>query len=147
MIAHRPSGATDCPIVALCLLCHKNEELLPFYLDRMGFEVRRREEGFIQLMCEFGVSLCLWEIGHIRQHIGYEVWPVGDRTGKVACTVEFGSEKEVDAQYLRLTSAGIEISAAPKTYSWNAYAFYFADPDGNCWEFYHWHAGGPKGDV
>ena len=147
MITHRPSGATDCPIAALCLLCRNNEDLLPFYVDRMGFEIRRREEGFIQMMCESGISLCLWEIGHIRQHIGYEVWPAGNRTGKVACTVELGSQADVDAHYHKLLSAGVEIGAAPKTFSWNAYAFYLSDPDGNCWEFYHWLGGGPQGDT
>lgn len=144
---HQPTSITETPISAICLLCRNLEDLLPFYTDRMGFQVRRREESFVQFHRSYGVNLCLWTIGHIKQHIGFEVWPEGDRVGKIACTVRTQSKAEIDQLYARLTGTGVNILHQPKVYPWNVYAIYFADPDGNCWEIYHWLDGGPKGDV
>ena len=147
MIAHRPTALTETPIAAICLLCRNVDDLLPFYTERLGFQVRRREESFIQFHRSLGVNLCLWEIGHIKKHIGYDIWPAGDEAGKIVCTVRLSSRAEIDALHDRLAGRGVAIPKKPKLYSWNAYAFYFADPDGNCWEIYHWDTGGPQGDV
>ncbi len=146
-LAHLPSGVTEAPVAALCLLCRRLDDLVPFYVERMELEIRRREPGFVQFHGGAGMNLCLWEIGHIHKHIGYTVWPEGDRTGKVACTVRLGSVADVDALYARLRANGVAAPRPPRFYSWNAYAFYFADPDGNCWEIYHWPPDGPRGDV
>lgn len=137
---------TVAPVTAMCLLCHDIDAMLPFYTERVGFQVRRREESFVQFWKRFGINLCLWEIGHVVRHIGFEVWPRGDTTSKSACTVRCASRAEVDAIYRDLTAHGITPARAPHAHPWNAYAFYFADPDGNCWEVYHWLEGGPGHD-
>jgi predicted lactoylglutathione lyase len=51
--------------------------------------------------------------------------------------VPLASRVEADATYSRLMKAGVAIPRPPRLYEWNAYCFYFADPDGNCWEIYH----------
>jgi catechol 2,3-dioxygenase-like lactoylglutathione lyase family enzyme len=139
---------TAVPVAAICLLCHDLEALLPFYTERMGFHVRRRDSSsFVQFWSRGGVNLCLWEIGHVVRHIGFEQWPRGDTTGKIACTVRVGSRAEIDRVHRELTQRGVPMPHAPRVYPWNTYSFYFSDPDGNCWEIYHWLDGGPVGDT
>ncbi len=51
-----------------------------------------------------------------------------------SCGLEFEVEN-VDGEYERMLSAGIEISAAPVTYPWKWRAFAVNDPDGNNLDF------------
>jgi uncharacterized protein len=138
---------TEVPIEAICLLCHDIDKLLPFYTGEMGLQVRRREESFIQFHKSHGLNLCLWEISHIKKHIGFEAWPKGDRSSKILNAVRLDSQAAVDEAYARLKGRGVPVLSPPKEYRWGAYAFYFADPDGNCWEFHTWLAGGPRGST
>jgi hypothetical protein len=147
----RPRAAagphTTVPVAAICLLCHDVDTFLPFYTDALGFQVRRRDsKSFAQFWSHWGIALCLWEIGHVVEHVGFEAWPRGDTTRKVACTVRCGSREDVDQLYQDLTSHGVRPPHPPRSHPWNAYAFYFTDPDGNCWEIYHWLEGGPGRD-
>jgi catechol 2,3-dioxygenase-like lactoylglutathione lyase family enzyme len=143
----KPMILTAVPIEAICLLCHDVEKLLRFYTGPMGLKVRRREESFIQFHKSYGLNLCLWEIGHIKKHIGFDVWPQGDRSAKLLNAVRFDSPGAVDETYSNLKGSGVPVIRPPQQYRWGAYAFYFADPDGNCWEFHTWLPGGPRGST
>jgi len=143
-----PSFLGAVPVSAICLLCHDVDELLPFYTEQMGLQVRRQDSGsFVQFWSRYGINLCLWGIDHVADHIGFAPWPRGDTTSKIACTVRAESREQVDELHRDLTEHGVRVPHAPRVHPWNVYAFYFTDPDGNCWEIYHWLEGGPKRDV
>jgi catechol 2,3-dioxygenase-like lactoylglutathione lyase family enzyme len=141
------ASVTDTPIDAICLLCHDVDKLLPFYTGAMGLQVRHREESFVQFRKSHGLNLCLREIGLINKHIGYNAWPQEDHSAKILIAVRLASTEAVNEAYIRFKGNGVPVLAAPKEYRWGAYAFYFADPDGNCWEFHTWLAGGPRGST
>ena len=91
------------------------------------------------------MTLALWEIGHIAQHVGYR--DPGDTDGihKVMVAMEVPNTKDVNRLFDDLSEKGVSFSAPPKAYPWNAYCCYFQDPDGNLWEIYTWIGEGADG--
>ena len=132
------------PITDICMTCRNLERSIDFYRDKLGFQLRRSAEGFADFVSE-KVTLALWEIGHIAQHVGYQ--DPGDTDGihKVMVAMEVPGTKDVDRLFEDLSEKGVTFSAHPKAYPWNAYCCYFQDPDGNLWEIYTWIGEGPEG--
>jgi uncharacterized protein len=124
-------------ITDLCILSSDVPRAVAFYRDRMGLPIKRLDEGF----AEFGterVVLALWDRTNLASHIGWQ-----DAThlkGGAMLAVRLDARADIDAAYLELTGRGIVMLGAPKLYPWNAYAFYFTDPDETLWEFYFWAA-------
>ena len=132
------------PITDVCITCRDLERSIDFYRDKLGFQLRRSAEGFADFVSE-KVTLALWEIGHIAQHVGFR--DPGDTDGihKVMVAMEVPDTKDVDRLFDDLSEKGVSFSAPPKAYPWNAYCCYFQDPDGNLWEIYTWVGEGPEG--
>jgi catechol 2,3-dioxygenase-like lactoylglutathione lyase family enzyme len=130
----------------VCMLVSDVERSIGFYRDRLGFVLRRRAEGFADFRGA-GITLALWEIGHMAEHTGVSprIAPPGAHKNCVA--VELPSAGEVDAVYRTLSQAGVAFVRPPADHIWNARCCYFADPDDNLWELYAWLTGGPVGDV
>ncbi len=124
-------------ITDLCILSSNVPRAVAFYRDRMGLPVKRLDEGF----AEFGterVVIALWDRANLATHVG---WPeAGRMKGGAMIAVRLGARAEIDAAYKELTERGVEMLGAPRLYPWNAYAFYFTDPDETLWEFYFWAA-------
>ena len=124
-------------ITDVCLVCRDLDGLIAFYRDKAGFQLRRRAEGFADFSSETA-TLALWDAGHIAQHVGIPARTGDDNTHKVMVACEVADPDRVDARYRELLEAGVALHGAPKAYPWDAYAFYFADPEGNLWEVYTW---------
>jgi hypothetical protein len=132
-------------ITDVCVLCKDVEASVAFYVDKLGFKLRRRAPGFADFKGA-GLTLALWEIGHISQHTGVSAKRA---TGghNVAIAVELATPAEVDASYEELTGRGVVFIGPPEDYVWNARCCYFEGPDGEVWELYAWLSGGAIGDV
>ncbi|MEK1852739.1 MAG: VOC family protein [Phyllobacterium sp.] len=126
----------------VCLLVEDIERTVDFYVNKLGFKMRRRAEGFADFH-NGGVILAAWELGHINAHTGVSsrVSPRGAH--KVCIAVELGSPEEVDGYYKSLTANGVPFYGEPANHVWNARCAYFTDPDDTLWELYAWLKGGP----
>jgi len=134
------------PITDLCFLVEDIERATAFYVERMGFKPRRRAPGFADFSGA-GVTLALWEIGHIAENTGVSSLRAPAGVHKACAAVELSSPAAVDMAYEELKAAGVVFQGPPQDYSWNARCCYFADPDDNLWELYAWADGGPIGDI
>ena len=134
------------PITDICFLVEDLDKARAFYVDRLGFKLRRRAPGFADFKGA-GITLALWEIEHIAENTGVSARRAPPGVHKACAAVELPSPSHVDAAYAELSTAGVVFLGAPADYSWNARCCYFADPDDNLWELYAWAEGGPVGDV
>ena len=133
-------------IDAACLLVRDIQRSLDFYVNGMGMTPTRVNKGFANIR-GVGADLAIWEVVQVENALGYRSAELIDsiQGAIVACHVE--STGAVDDQYRKLKDRGIEFLGPPRVYDWNAYAVYFADPDGNLWEIYTWAEGGPPYDI
>ena len=129
-----------------CLLVRDVQRSLDFYVKRMGMTPTRVNKGFANIQGA-GADLAIWEVAQVEHALDYLSADVTDpfQGTIVACHVE--SVGAVDDQYHKLKERGVEFLGPPRVYDWNAYAVYFADPDGNLWEIYTWAEGGPPDDI
>jgi len=134
------------PITDICFLVEDAERSIAFYTEKLGFKLRRRAPGFADFTGA-GVTLALWEIGHISEHTGVSGLRSPPGLHKACGAFELPSPKAVDDAYAQLSAAGLVFHGPPEDFVWNARACYFADPDDNLWEIYAWLDGGPVGDV
>ncbi len=130
------------PITDVCMTVRDLERAIGFYRDTLGFELRRKAEGFADFKAR-NVTLALWEIGNIAEHVGYDGADESDGIRKCMVALELPDRADVDLLYETLSAKGVPFRAAPKDYPWRAYCCYFHDPDGNLWEFYSWTGDGP----
>ncbi|MGM4984890.1 MULTISPECIES: VOC family protein [Rhizobium] len=134
------------PITDICFLVEDVERASAFYVDRLGFKPRRRAPGFADFKGA-GITLALWEIGHIAENTGISGRKAPPGVHKACAAIEVPSPEKVDAAYAELKAAGVIFQAPPQNYNWNARCCYFADLDDNLWEIYAWADGGPVGDI
>lgn len=133
-------------ITDVCMIVADAERSIRFYVDKLGFVLRRRAEGFADFKGA-GITLALWELGHMAAHTGISPKPSPPAVHKACVAVELPTPEEVDRQYQELSKAGVVFVRPPADHVWNARCCYFADPDDNLWELYAWLDGGPVGDV
>ncbi|PSH68948.1 lactoylglutathione lyase [Phyllobacterium brassicacearum] len=127
----------------ICLLVEDIERTVDFYVNKLGFRMRRRAEGFADFYND-GVILAAWELNHINTHTGVSNRASPRGAHKVCIAVELGSPDEVDEHYKSLTDNGVPFYGPPADYVWNARCAYFTDPDDTLWELYAWLGGGPE---
>ena len=133
-------------ITDICFFVADVEKAAAFYVDRLGFQLRRRAEGFADFKGA-GTTLALWQLDHVAAHTGISSLPAQPRTHKACAAMELASPAGVDDAYRELSTAGVAFQGPPGDYPWNARCCYFYDLDDNVWELYAWHDGGPVGDV
>lgn len=126
----------------VCLLVEDIERTVTFYVDKLGFRLRRRAEGFADFHGE-GVTLAAWEIDHIGQHAGVSKLRSQRHAHKVCVAVRLDTPDEIDRLHAELTAKGVPFYGPPENYVWNARCAYFTDPDDTLWELYAWLDGGP----
>jgi hypothetical protein len=127
----------------VCVLVEDVERSIRFYVDRLGFQLLHRAEGFADFSGA-GLTLALWEIDHIGGHTGVATTR-GPGAHKMCIAVRLSSPAEVDACHAELTAKGVAFQGPPADYPWNARCCYFAGPDDELWELYAWRDGGPVG--
>lgn len=133
------------PISDVCILCADIERSIRFYVDKLGFRLAHRAEGFADFTGG-GLTLALWQIDHISRHTGISNTH-GPGAHKACLAVKLPSPEEVDASYRELAAKGVPFQAPPADYAWNAYCCYFIGPDDEVWELYAWREGGAPGGL
>ena len=133
-------------ITDVCVLVADVERSIRFYVDRLGFRLLHRAEGFADFKSA-GITLAAWEIAHMAHHTGVSAKRASPGIHKACVAVQLETPAAVDATHAELVEAGIAFTRAPADYPWNARCCYFADPDDNLWELYAWLAGGPVGTM
>lgn len=128
----------------VCILVRDIEASIAFYRDRLGFRLKHRAPSFADFSGA-GLTLALWERGHLSAHTGTPVDPESDSTVLIA--VKLDSQAELDAAYDELSAAGVAFVAPPAPYAWNVYGAYFTGPDHEVWELYAWLPGGAPGKI
>jgi uncharacterized protein len=126
----------------ICLLVENIDRTAAFYVDKLGFKLRRRAEGFADFHSE-GITLAAWELDHINRHTGVANARSPRGSHKVCIAVELSAPAEIDRLYRELTDKGVPFYGPPADHVWNARCAYFTDPDDTLWELYAWLAGGP----
>jgi len=118
----------------IILITQNYERARTFYKDILQFTVVREtpEEEF----CQFKLNNCFLAIygkKFVSPLIG------DDRIGKAATAIySFGESTDIDNEYQRLKSKGVEFFKEPQTQPWGQRTAYFTDPDGNIWEIQQW---------
>jgi uncharacterized protein len=129
----------------VCILCADIERSIRFYVDKLGFKLAHRAEGFADFSGA-GLTLALWDINHISRHVGISNMR-GAGAHKACIAVKLPSPEELDAAYHDLAVKGTSFLAPPADYPWNAYCCYFVGPDDEVWELYAWREGGAPGKL
>jgi hypothetical protein len=125
----------------LCFLVEDLDRAIAFYRDQVGFKLRRLAPGFADFFTA-GVTLALWQAGHMQSHLGLPP-QVGARSGwRTMAAIQVESSERVRAMHQELSARGVPFVVDPQAYPWNAYACYFTDPEDNLWEIYTWLEGG-----
>lgn len=130
-------------ITDICFLVESAERAIDFYVDKLGFKLRRRAEGFADFSGA-GITLAVWEAEHMSRTTGVPNRRAAPGMRKVIAAVEVSPPATVDEIHAELVAVGVAILEPPANYPWNARGLYFADPDDNVWEVYAWLEGGPE---
>lgn len=126
----------------VCLLVADIERTVEFYVEKLGFHLRRRAEGFADFHGQ-GVTLAAWELDHINRHTGVSNLRSPRHAHKVCVAVLLDSPDEIDQLHAELSAKGVPFHGPPENHVWNARCAYFTDPDDTLWELYAWLDGGP----
>jgi catechol 2,3-dioxygenase-like lactoylglutathione lyase family enzyme len=126
----------------VCLLVEDIGRTVDFYVNKLGFRLRRRAEGFADFHNQ-GITLAAWELDHISRHCGVSNRRAPAGAHKACVAVELEAPAEVDRLYTELSAKGVPFYRPPDNYVWNARCAYFTDPDDTLWELYAWLDGGP----
>ena len=129
-------------ITDVCLLVEDIQRTVDFYVDKLGFRLRRRAEGFADFH-NGGITLAAWELDHINRHTGVSNTRAPAGAHKVCVAMQLEAPSEIDRLYAELSAKGVAFYRPPENYVWNARCVYFTDPDDTLWELYAWLDGGP----
>jgi catechol 2,3-dioxygenase-like lactoylglutathione lyase family enzyme len=129
-------------ITDVCLLVEDIGRTVDFYVDKLGFRLRRRAEGFADFH-NGGITLAAWELDHINRHTGVSNLRAPAGAHKVCVAMQLEAPSEIDRLYAELSAKGVAFYRPPENYVWNARCVYFTDPDDTLWELYAWLDGGP----
>ncbi|MBS4208207.1 VOC family protein [Bacillus sp. FJAT-50079] len=126
----------------ICFYVPDLEEAVQFYTEKMGFEIRRRQPGYVEFLFQ-GTSLSLWQVDGVyhavkKEHLG----AIGHH---FMMAINVPTIKDVDELHEELIGRGVECIAPPKTFPFGARAVYFKDIIGNIWEVFAWVEGNGPG--
>ncbi len=105
-----------------------------FYRDKLGFEAtftdansvafRLEDQDFVLLKEAAAVDMITEEAVSLHKAAGHRM---------LLCM----GVQDVDAVYESLTAKGVAFIKPPKDQPWGRRTAYFADPEGNLWEIWH----------
>jgi catechol 2,3-dioxygenase-like lactoylglutathione lyase family enzyme len=120
----------------ICLLVQDLDRSIAFYTEKLGFTVRRRTEGFAAFDSR-GVSLVVWQVGHVPDVKRPNGPPILPRPDHRACvSIKLPDAEAVDRWHNTLSESGLAFQRMPADYPWGARSCYFTDPDNILWELY-----------
>lgn len=127
----------------VCFYVEDLEEAVDFYTEKMGFEIKRRQPGYVEFLFQEGASFSLWQVDGVYQAVNKEdLGPIGHH---FMMAIRVPTLDDVDALHEELTSRGVKCISEPTTYPFGARATYFKDIVGNIWEVFAWEKGDGPG--
>ena len=113
----------------ICLITHNVPALVDFYARVLGVKAEG-DEVHAELHTE-GAGLAIFSAD------GMEEMAPRSMQGAGYGSITLGFEvKDVDAEYERIKTLGVEFVMLPKTHPWGARSFWFRDPDRNIVDFF-----------
>jgi uncharacterized protein len=95
----------------VCLLVESIERSVRFYVDRLGFTLRRRAPEFADFS-GLGVTLALWEADRVRSDLDLPS-PRAEGVHKTMLAVRLPAAEAVDDCYAELCARGVTFHAPP----------------------------------
>ena len=125
----RHNQAKQMSFTGICLLTRDVEALAQFYAKALGVQAEG-DATHVDLHTQ-GAHISIFSSE------GMEQMAPGSMQGAGYGSVTLGFEvTDVDAEYERLKTPGVEFIMLPRTHPWGARSFWFRDPDGNVVDFY-----------
>jgi catechol 2,3-dioxygenase-like lactoylglutathione lyase family enzyme len=113
----------------ICLNTNDVPALADFYTHVLGVTAEG-DEQHMQLHTQ-GTGIAIFSVQ------GMQVMAPGSMQDAGAGSVTLMFEvQDVDAEYERLKTLGVEFLMLPRTHPWGARSFWFRDPDGNIVDFF-----------
>lgn len=113
----------------ICLITHSVPILADFY-DRVLNAHAVGDETHMELHME-GAGIAIFSYEGMEGMAPHSMDGAGCGSVTIAIEVE-----DVDAEYERLKTLGVDIVKPPATYPWGARSVWFRDPDRNLVDFY-----------
>jgi len=126
----------------LCLFVPDIEEAVEFYTEKMGFEIIRRQPGYVQFDFQ-GTSLTMWQEDGVYRAVKKEY--LGGEGNHFMIAIKVPTLEDVDNLHEELVSRGVECISEPETYPFGSRAVYFRDINKNIWEVFAWVEGDGPG--
>lgn len=133
-------------ITDVCLVTRDLDAAVEFYTTKLGYRRAHVSPGFVDFR-RAGSTLAVWDAEAIRRTTGVPAELTAPTSHGLMVAVKKDSPLEVDAEYERLRSLGVEFYSEPRDYPWNARCAYFAGPCGEFWELFAWYEGGEPDAV
>ena len=93
-------------ITDICLLVEDIERTVDFYVNKLGFKLRRRAESFADFS-NGGVTLAAWELDHINRHTGVSNKRAPAGAHKACVAMELDRPEEIDRLFTDLSAKGV----------------------------------------
>lgn len=126
----------------ICLFVRDFEESIKFYVEKLDFEVIRRQPGYVEFNFN-GTAVTLWNEEGVYAAIPKE--ELGELGSHFMLAVKVPLNQDVDDICTEIKSRGVKFISEPTTYPWGARAAYFKDNSGNIWEVFAWEEGDGPG--
>jgi catechol 2,3-dioxygenase-like lactoylglutathione lyase family enzyme len=113
----------------ICLITHNVPVLVDFYTRVLGVTAEG-DEQHAEVGTE-GAHLAIFTVDGMEKMAPLSMQGAGYGSFSLGFEV-----KDVDAEYERIKTLGVEFVMLPKTHPWGARSFWFRDPDGNIVDFF-----------
>jgi lactoylglutathione lyase len=113
------------------------EKCFAFYRDKLGLEVKNKEDDFAYLVFDSkgGPGVALVSIESAAKMISEaQIRPKENTIHRNYFAVFL---EDVDKEYEDLKAKGVHFVKPPTTHPWGQRIAYFEDPEGNLWEISH----------
>jgi uncharacterized glyoxalase superfamily protein PhnB len=113
----------------ICLITHNVPALVDFYARVLGVKAEG-DEVHAELHTE-GAGLAIFSADGMEEMAPLSMQGAGYGSVTLGFKVQ-----DVDAEYERIKTLGVEFIMLPRTHPWGARSFWFRDPDGNIVDFF-----------
>jgi len=103
-----------------------------FYTETLGWKSSSASNEDVAFIQAGGIVISIYP----REKLAEDALVSPEGRGFAGITLAYNaqSESEVDKIISDLKAKGVKILKEPQKVFWGGYSFYFADPDGYCWE-------------
>ena len=106
-------------------------EMIRFYRDILGFEIREAEDAVNVYLIKDGTLFMLYERKNFEKMTSRRYEYLKGLNGHFEIALYVDTFEEVDKEYERITALGARSVLEPTTEPWGQRTCYIADPEGN----------------